>query len=124
MKAFVIPAIAAASLLSACATATAPADYRPTATEFTGYIVFNEEEFQLYPREAQIRTPFSRPCLSGALPLNQQRAARQDLPGQKVTISGRTAAWAGRTITHEGVDIRNTCGGPFVLLGDDVTVLR
>jgi hypothetical protein len=118
--------IAASAMLTlgACATAPSGPVYSAEATQFTGYVLFNDGEFQLYPREAQVRTPFSRPCLSGALPLNAMRAARQDLSGQKVTFTGRAVAWEGRVIDRDGVNVTNTCGGDFVLLADDVEVIR
>ena len=119
-----IAAAGATAMLSACATTPQTPVYEAAATTFTGYVVFTDNEFQLYPREAQIRTPFSRPCLSGALPRDAMWVARTDMSGQRVTFTGHTAPWTGKTITHEASDIRNTCGGAFVLLADDVEVLR
>jgi hypothetical protein len=112
------------ALLSACATPGGPPAYSAEATTFTGYVRFSDNEFQLYPRQAQVDTAFSRPCLSGALPRDLMRSARSDLSGQQVEFTGRTAPWAGRIVSHEGVDITNTCGGDFVLLADTVRVIR
>ena len=115
--------LAGLMLLAGCATTPTP-DYAAGATAFTGYVRFSDDEFQLYPREAQVRTPFSRPCLSGALPRDAMRTARTDLSGQKVEFTGRTVAWTGAVIDREGINITNTCGGAFVLLADDVRVIR
>jgi len=125
-------ALAAAALLAltACASAPRPADqaFDPAATRFVGYLRFEEGEFQLYEREAQVRAPFARPCVSGALPLNAQRSARSDLSGQKVTLTGRAMAWPANApaggIDYEGSQIRNTCGGAHVIQAVDVSVIR
>jgi hypothetical protein len=115
----------AALTLAGCAS-TPPGAFDPAATSFTGYVRFTEGEFQLYEREAQVRAPFSRPCVSGALPRDAQRSAAGDLSGQKVTFTGRAVAWptgeAG--LEHEGSTIRNTCGGSHVILAQTVSVIR
>jgi len=90
---------------------------------FTGWVRFENEEFQLYGDEDQVLQPFSRPCMSGAASRNEMRQAVQDLSNAKVTISGRVMAWSerdGRSIRHRGSVIRNDCGGDTVLLADDI----
>lgn len=117
---------AAALALTACATTPAQTAFDPSASSFTGYVRFTEGEFQLYAREAQVRAPFSRPCVSGALPRNAQRSAASDTGGQKVTFTGRAAPWpqgqAG--LDHQGSNIRNTCGGDFVILAETISIIR
>ena len=121
----------AAALLGGCATmpdtvAVDPA-FDPAATEFTGWVRVSGGEFQLYAEQRQLREPFSRPCASGALPRNAQRAA-QDLSGSQVTFTGRAAPWSDRdgvqTLMHEGSRISNQCRGAFVIKADSVRVLR
>ena len=110
--------------LTACATAPGPQAYAPSDTAFTGWVRFEAGEFQLYVDRDQVLQPFSRPCLSGAASRDVMRQAVQDLGGQKVTVTGRTAAWSpglpGNRIEHAGSVIRNECGGAFVVLADDI----
>ncbi|HST90581.1 MAG TPA: hypothetical protein VLJ13_00110 [Brevundimonas sp.] len=117
---------AAALALSACAS-TGPSSntysYAATDTAFTGWVRFSNGGFQLYGDEDQVLQPFSRPCVSGAASRDEMRQAVQDLGGQKVRITGRTVPWrtaSNGRIEHEGSDIRNDCGGPFVILADDI----
>ncbi|HEY0600031.1 hypothetical protein [Brevundimonas sp.] len=110
--------------LTACATGPATPQYSATDTAFTGWMRFGGEEFQLYADQDQVLQPFSRPCVSGAASRDEMRQAVRDLGGQKVTVTGRTAAWSaglpGNRIEHEGSAIRNECGGAFVILADDI----
>jgi len=110
--------------LSACATTSQPMSYSADDTAFTGWVRFTDEEFQLYADENQVLQPLARPCVSGAASRDEMRQAVRDLGGQKVMITGRTAAWSsglpGNRIEHEGSAIRNECGGAFVILADDI----
>lgn len=110
--------------LTACATGPATPQYSAADTSFTGWVRFTEEEFQLYADQDQVLQPFSRPCVSGAASRDEMRQAVRDLGGQKVTITGRTAAWSaglpGNRIEHASSVIRNACGGAFVILADDI----
>lgn len=116
--------VLSALALSACATAPQPAAWTAGDTRFTGWVRFTEEEFQLYADRDQVLQPFSRPCVSGAASRDEMRQAVRDLGGQKVTVTGRTAAWSaglpGNRIEHAGSVIRNACGGAFVILADDI----
>ena len=88
----------------------------------TGWVRFENGEFQFYGKEEQVLQPFSRPCMSGAASRNEMQQARQDLNNAKVTISGRMMSWSerdGRSIRHRGSVIRNDCGGELVFLADD-----
>ncbi len=120
-----ILALGAALTLTACATGPSSNTYSYAAgdTSFTGWVRFSNGEFQLYGDEDQVLQPFSRPCVSGAASRDEMQQAMGDLRGQKVRITGRTAAWSeamnGR-IEHERSDIRNDCGGAFVILADDI----
>lgn len=120
-----ILALAAALTLSACAAAPSPNIFVHNAgdTAFTGWVRFENEEFQLYGNENQVRQPFSRPCVSGAASRDVMRLARTDLNGAKVTITGTTRPWSAATsgrIEHRGSVIRNDCGGAFVVLAEDI----
>jgi hypothetical protein len=121
-----ILALAAALALTACATSGPSSNTYVHAagdTAFTGWVRFSNGEFQLYGDEDQVRRPFSRPCVSGAASRGEMQQAMGDLSGQKVRITGRTAAWTGASngrIEHERSDIRNDCGGAFVILADDI----
>ena len=111
--------------LGACATGPSSNTYVHAAgdTAFTGWVRFSNGEFQLYGDEDQVRRPFSRPCVSGAASRGEMQQAMADLSGQKVRVTGRTVAWSeagnGR-IEHARSDIRNDCGGSFVILADDI----
>jgi hypothetical protein len=119
-------AAAAALALTACAAPGPRSNtysYAPTDVAFTGWVRFANGEFQLYGDEDQVLQPFSRPCVSGAASRDEMRQAVRDLGGQKVRITGRTAPWSAASsgrIEHEGSDIRNDCGGSFVILADDI----
>lgn len=118
--------LAAALALTGCANGPSSNTYVHAATDtsFTGWVKFSGEEFQLYGDEDQVLQPFARPCVSGAASRDEMRQAVIDLSGHKVTITGRTTTWSadlpGHRITHEGSNIRNDCGGAFVILADDI----
>ena len=105
------------------ASAQFPTPGQEVRVTLTGWLRFENEEFQLYRDEEQVLQPFSRPCTSGAASRNELRQARQDLNNAKVTISGRIVSWQeaemGR-IRHRGSVIRNDCGGELVILADDI----
>ncbi|HEV7353875.1 MAG TPA: hypothetical protein VGN74_12185 [Brevundimonas sp.] len=129
MKTVLSLAAAAAAVLSLSACATTPRTdlpYAADATEFTGWLKLSGEEFELYAREEQVLRPFARPCVSGAASLDEMRALG-DLAGARVRITGRTAAWSsdlpGNRLVHERATIRNTCGGAFVILADDIEAI-
>jgi len=111
--------------LGACAAGPSSNTYVHAAgdTSFTGWVRFANDEFQLYGDEDQVLQPFSRPCVSGAASRDEMRQARLDLNNVKVRITGTTRPWseaANARIEHEGSDIRNDCGGSFVILADDI----
>ena len=116
-----LPIIAlSAFALSACAGGVPPRAFDTAATEWTGWVKFTGEEFELYADEDQVLQPFSRPCLSGALPRDLQRQASSDLSGQEVRVSGSVTPWAAstRTLDRAGSTITNTCGGSVVVLAE------
>ncbi|MFN4092101.1 MAG: hypothetical protein ACK4FG_04315 [Brevundimonas sp.] len=116
-----LPIIALSALaLSACAGGVPPRAFDTAATEWTGWVKFTGEEFELYADEDQVLQPFSRPCLSGALPRDLQRQAAGDLSGQEVRVTGTVAPWAAstRTLDRAGSTITNTCGGSVVVLAE------
>lgn len=118
-----------AALTGACAPTLAQpaAGFDPAATTFTGWVRVSNGEFQLYPQQRQLREPFSRPCVSGALPRDQQRVAA-DLSGSQVRFTGRAVRWAENQqndqLNFEGSRISNDCRGEYVIQATDVTVLR
>lgn len=124
----VVMNLTAAAFLAVAVAAPSQAQDRRVAysagdTSFVGWMVFNGEEFELYPDQDQVRQPFSRPCVSGAASRNLMRQAH-DLVGRKVRITGETAAWSddlpGHRLTHRGSNIRNECSGDFVILADSI----
>ena len=118
-------ALISALALTACAAGPSSNTYVHAAgdTAFTGWVRFENGEFQLYGDEDQVLQPFARPCVSGVASLNGMRQARLDLNNAKVTITGRTVVWsqaANSRIEHAGSVIRNDCGGGFVILADSI----
>lgn len=101
--------------------------FDPSATTFTGWVRVSQDEFQLYPEQRQLEQPFSRPCVSGVLPREQQQVAA-DLTGNKVRFTGRAVNWDANArndiVRHEGARIANVCGGEFVIEATGLTVLR
>lgn len=122
--------LSAALLMSAAAPAAIAQEdttFDPAATIFTGWVRVSRGEFQLYPQQRQLERPFSRPCVSGALPDALQRTAA-DLSGNQVRFTGRAVNWdenqQNGVVRHEDARIVNECGGDFVIEATDVTVLR
>ena len=122
--------LTAAVLLSSAAPAAIAQDntrFDPAATTFTGWVRVSRGEFQLFREKRQLREPFSRPCVSGALPRNLQRTAA-DLSGSQVRFTGRAVSWAegqqNDLINYEGSRISNECRGDYVIQATEVTVLR
>ncbi len=113
MKVTAFITIMATAALSACASSLPPKAFDTAATEWTGWVKFTGEEFELYADEDQVLQPFSRPCLSGALPRDLQRQASSDLSGQEVRVTGSVTPWTAstRTLDLGGSTITNTCGG-------------
>ncbi|MFN3836174.1 MAG: hypothetical protein ACK4MI_00520 [Brevundimonas sp.] len=130
MKTLAIALTAAAAVLGGCASTTTlpnPA-LDVNATSFTGWLRVTNGEFQLYQTQRDLRMPPSAlRCVSGALPFNQQDAAR-DLNGAKVTLTGQATPWSARdgvqTLVFEGSRISNLCRGDHVIKARSVTVLR
>ena len=117
----------ALSVLALAAPAAAQShypEYTAEQTEFVGWVRFSNGEFQLHNDRDQMRQPFSRPCVSGAASRDLMRQAVQGLAGQKVRITGRTAAWShdlpGHRMEFEHSNIRNDCQSTFVILADDI----
>ena len=122
--------LTAAVLMSSAAPAAIAQDdtrFDPAATTFTGWVRVSRGEFQLFPEQRQLREPFSRPCVSGALPRNLQRTAG-DISGSQVRFTGRAVSWAeaqqNDLINYEGSRISNECRGDYVIQATEVTVLR
>lgn len=124
MKSRLLMTFACTVGLGACATpmSATPTAYAAGDTVFEGWVRFSDEEFELNSDQDQVLQPLGRPCLSGSLPRDLLRQARADLHNQRVRITGSTRAWSedlpGRRINYAGVNIRNNCGGAFVILAD------
>ncbi|QTC89786.1 hypothetical protein [Brevundimonas goettingensis] len=120
-------ALIAASVFAGAATAQSSNAIDPTATSFTGWVKVTGGEFELYSEQRSLALPFSRPCVSGALPRDLQRSSA-DISGQKVTFTGKAVAWADRdsptSLGYEGSRITNECRGDYVIAADSVRVLR
>ena len=117
--------------VTACAStpgqmAAPPAGFDAAATEFTGWIRVEGEEFRFYQTEVQARNGGVTPCVSGALPRDLQRAAG-DLNGQKVRLFGRTRAWSERgdraLLNLQGSQIENLCRRAVVIQADRVEAI-
>jgi hypothetical protein len=115
--------LTAGTLLAGFAPAPAVVAHEPVPTEIVGWVRFSDGEFQLYEREAQVRRPFSRPCLSGVASRDLMRQAVQDLNGRQVKITGVMADWAraeNNRMEFRGSVVRNVCRGETVLLADRI----
>ena len=110
------------------ATAASAQDRPAPPTTFEGWINFSGEEFQLVDSQNRYRAGQTRPCISGALPRDEQRAAAATMGRQKVRVTGASVPWSqdlpGDRLDHEGSNIRNECGGDFVILGTDIAVIQ
>ncbi len=125
-------AIAGALTLGACATtgenvAPPPSWFDGSASQFEGWARVVNGEIKLYGEQRDLRQAGPQPCVSAALPRNQQRAAG-DLNGLKIRLTGRTLAWSERNgaQTHDwqGSNIVNECRRDVVILADSVEALR
>lgn len=118
-----ILSLAALALSSAPAVDPTYGPYTADQTEFIGWVRFTNGEFQLYGDEQDARRPIAPGCVSGAAPRGEMDQARGDLRGQKVKIIGRAVPWStasNNRIEHRGSNIRNDCGGAFVVVADDI----
>ncbi len=119
--------LAALSLIVAV-PAIAEVQPAPTLTAFEGWINFSGEEFQLIESENRYVAGTRRPCVSGALPRDEQRMAAATIGRQKVRVTGTAMEWSddlpGDRYDYEGSSIRNECDGAFVILGSDIAVIQ
>ena len=120
--------ILAALALSLAVPAIAEVQPAPTPTTFEGWINFSGEEFQLVENQNSYVAGRSRPCVSGALPRDEQRTAAATIGRQKVRVTGTALEWSddlpGDRYDHDGSNIRNECDGAFVILGTDIAVIQ
>ena len=120
--------ILAALALSLAVPAVAEVQPASTPTTFEGWINFSGEEFQLVENQNSYVAGRSRPCVSGALPRDEQRMAAATIGRQKVRVTGTVLEWSddlpGDRYDHEGSNIRNECDGGFVILGTDIAVIQ
>ncbi|WP_426035185.1 hypothetical protein [Brevundimonas sp. DC300-4] len=123
--------ILAALALSLAATGPAAAQstgFTADQTTFEGWINFSGEEFQLIESENRYVAGTRRPCVSGALPRDEQRMAASTIGRQKVRVTGtameRSDDLPGDRYDYEGSSIRNECDGAFVILGTDIAVIQ
>ncbi len=121
--------IAAALALSLSAAApVAEVQPAPTPTTFEGWINFSGEEFQLIESQNRYVAGTRRPCVSGALPRDEQRMLARTVGRQKVRVTGTAMEWSddlpGDRYDYEGSNIRNECDGAFVILGTDIAVIQ
>ena len=120
--------LAALSLIVAV-PAIAEVQPAPTPpTTFEGWVNFSGEEFQLIESENRYVAGTRRPCVSGALPRDEQRMAAATIGRQKVRVTGTAMEWSddlpGDRYDYEGSNIRNECDGAFVILGSDIAVIQ
>lgn len=114
--------------LIVAAPAVAEVQPAPTPAVFEGWINFSGEEFQLIESENRYVAGTRRPCVSGALPRDEQRMAAATIGRQKVRVTGTAMEWSddlpGDRYDYEGSSIRNECDGAFVILGSDIAVIQ
>ena len=117
-----------AALALALATPAMAQDRPAAPTTFEGWINFSGEEFQLVDNQNRYRAGTRRPCISGALPRDEQRMSAQTIGRQKVRVTGTTMPWSeelpGDRYDYEGSVLRNECDGAFVILGTDIAVIQ
>jgi hypothetical protein len=98
----------------------APADHAPAAEKtYIGWVRFTGE-FNLYDDHTSFLNSSRSHCISGALPLDAQRTARQTLDGQRVRVTARSVTWSlpgslAVSMNNEGAPITNWCLGDQVL---------
>lgn len=124
--------LAGVAALCACAStggtvAPAPSWFDASAGQFEGWARVANGEIRIYDQQRDLRQAGPQPCVSAALPRNQQRAAG-DLNGLKIRLTGRALAWSERNgaQTHDwqGSNIINECRRDVVILADSVEALR
>jgi len=127
MKTALLIAAAVAAMSTGPATAQTTG-YSADQTTFEGWINFSGEEFQLIESQNRYVAGTRRPCVSGALPRDEQRMSARTIGRQKVRVTGTTMAWSddlpGNRYDYEGSNIRNECEGAFVILGTDIAVIQ
>jgi hypothetical protein len=77
-------------------------------------------EFALYDSQSAFERSDREHCVSGALPLDEQRLAAKTLDGRRVKVIGARVPWSlpdplAVSLNNGGSAITNWCGGSFVL---------
>lgn len=114
------------SLLCACAHREPSRSATPAGSDdvYTGWVRF-VGEFVLYDdREAFLERRRAH-CVSGVLPLNEQRAAAKKFEGKRVRVTGVAVEWSlpnpmSLSLNHKGSPISNWCAGPKVIFGTEM----
>ena len=92
---------------------------------YAGWVRF-AGEFMLYPDAKSFAEGQTMRCISGALPLQKQQEAAAQLSGKRVLVRAKPVPWSlpdnAFSLSHEGSQITNWCGGKVVLLAVDMIV--
>jgi hypothetical protein len=92
---------------------TSPTESRIGWVRFVG-------EFALYDSQSAFERSDREHCVSGALPLDEQRLAAKTMDGRRVKVIGARVQWSlpdplAVSLNNRGSAITNWCGGRFVL---------
>lgn len=93
------------------------------AETFSGWVSFRGE-FLLYPSRRAMLAEKNEGCLSGALPLTQQRIAMRKYQHKHVDISGYKERFAlaplALSMNNRGSPITNICSSEFVIFANKI----
>lgn len=119
---------AGTAVVSGCAdhAPSARADQPDGADSYVGWVRF-VGEFVLYDDRAAFAASRREHCISGALPLSEQREAAKKFAGKRVRVTGTLVPWSlpdplTLSLIHEGSPITNWCGGQSILFATKMVV--
>jgi hypothetical protein len=122
----VVPAILAAVLVSGgCAGEGGSRRDQAHATQsYVGWVRF-VGEFALYDDRSAYESSRHARCISGALPLEQQRKAAYEFEGRRVRVTAVRVAWflpdpLSVSLNNDGSPITNWCEGKYVLFATEM----
>ena len=116
---------AVAAMVSGCA-GTAMTQRLDRGRLYTGWVRFSGE-FTLYADPKSFANAATSRCVSGALPLEQQKEAAAKFNGQRVFVRAKAVPWVlpderALTLNHGGSPITNWCGGKEVLFATEMVL--
>lgn len=99
-------------------------DQAHATQSYVGWVRF-VGEFALYDDWSAYENSRHAHCISGALPLEQQRRVAREFEGRRVRVTAVRVAWflpdpLAVSLNNDGSPITNWCGGKYVLFATEM----